>query len=194
MARPSRTVRRWVPSVASSLTALLGIVAVVVAVGSSAAMAASCLRPPVEAPIARRFEAPACPYCSGHRGVSYATAAGVVVTAAAAGSVTFAGVVAGTRYVVIRHADGIVATYGGLGRATVGTGDPVAVGAVVGVTGGELYFGLRSGPDQYVDPEPFLGRLVVPPYLVPTDGSPGRPPPPARLECPAAGAGAGSSR
>jgi len=153
------------------------------AVPVDAALRPACLRPPVEAPISRPFEAPACPWCAGHRGITFAVAPGTPVRAAAAGTVTFSGVVVDVRYVVVRHGDGLLATYGGLASAAITEGAVVAAGAVLGRSGPELYFGLRTGPDTYIDPEPLLGRLVVRPYLVPSDGSPSRPPPPPVLRC-----------
>jgi murein DD-endopeptidase MepM/ murein hydrolase activator NlpD len=152
---------------------------------------AGCLLPPVSAPVADPFRDPGCEWCPGNRGLQYAAAAGTAVTAAAAGTVTFSGVVAGTRYVVIEHATGgLRATYGGLAATVLAAGDVVAAGAVVGRVGGEgLHFGLRRG-EQYVDPAPLLGRLVERPRLVPTDGTPRRPAPPPRLRCAAAAAAA----
>lgn len=173
---PSR--RLLVAVVALALSA-----SVVVAAPMSTAAAGPCLLPPVDSPITRPFVAPACPWCAGHRGVNYEPGAGTPVRAAAAGVVTFSDVVVDIRYVVVRHADGVLATYGGLRSAAVGRDERVAAGAVIGRSGDELYFGLRTGPDEYIDPEPLLGHLRVPPYLVPTDGTGRRPPPPARLEC-----------
>ena len=155
----------------------------VLGTADSTATAAACLRPPVEAPISRPFDAPPCQWCAGHRGITYAVVAGTPVRAAASGTVTFSGVVVDVRYVVIRHADGLLATYGGLSSTTLEAGDTAAVGAIVGQSGGELYFGLRTGPDVYIDPHPLLGELVVPAFLVPTDGTPRRPPPEPVLRC-----------
>jgi murein DD-endopeptidase MepM/ murein hydrolase activator NlpD len=144
---------------------------------------AGCLLPPVDAPIARPFDAPPCPWCAGHRGVTYDVVDGTAVRAAAAGTVTFSGMVVDVRYVVVRHGDGLLATYGGLVSSSLTGGDRVAAGSIVGRSGGALYFGLRTGPDAYVDPQPLLGVLVVPPYLVPTDGTSQRPPPEPVLRC-----------
>lgn len=152
--------------------------------GLEAAAAATCLRPPVDTPISRRFDAPPCQWCAGHRGLSYSVAAGTPVRAASAGTVTFSGVVVDVRYVVVRHADGLLATYGGLESSTLREGQSVTAGSTVGRSGAELYFGLRTGPDTYIDPEPLIGELVVRPYLVPTDGTPPRPPPAPVLRCP----------
>ena len=151
--------------------------------GANVAAAATCLRPPIDGPITRPFDAPPCQWCAGHRGLSYSVASGTPVRAAAAGTVTFSGVVVDVRYVVVRHADGLLATYGGLESSALREGQSVAAGSTVGRSGTELYFGLRTGPDAYVDPEPLIGELVVPPYLVPTDGSPPRPPPAPVLRC-----------
>ena len=145
--------------------------------------AAACLQPPVDAEVSRSFDAPACPWCAGHRGLTYDVAPATAVRAAAAGTVTFAGPVVDIRYVVVRHADGLLATYGGLVTIVVSRGDRVAAGSVVGTTGDELYFGLRTGPDVYIDPAPLIGTLEVPVYLVPTDGSASRPPPDPVLRC-----------
>lgn len=164
----------------------LVVVAVAVAaltIHARGAVAATCLRPPVDAPISRAFEQPPCPWCAGHRGITFAAVPGTPVTAAAAGTVTFSGVVVDIRYVVVRHGDGLLATYGGLRSTPLTEGDRVAAGALVGRTDGELYFGLRSDRDTYLDPQPHLGELVVPPYLVPTDGSTGRERPEPHLRC-----------
>ena len=150
---------------------------------ASSAHAAACLVPPVDAPISRSFDAPTCQWCAGHRGLTYAVSSGTAVRAAAAGRVTFSDVVVDVRYVVVRHADGLLATYGGLRSTALAAGDLVAAGSTIGRAGPELYFGLRTGSDMYVDPQPLLGTLIVQPYLVPTDGSPRRPPPEPVLRC-----------
>jgi murein DD-endopeptidase MepM/ murein hydrolase activator NlpD len=154
-----------------------------VAVPVTSAVGAECLRPPVAGPITRPFEAPPCQWCAGHRGITYGVTTGTPVRAAAAGTVTFSGVVVDVRYVVVRHADGLLATYGGLASTHLSSGDTIVAGAIVGRSAGELYFGLRTGPDRYIDPEPLLGELVIPPYLIPTDGTPRRPPPEPVLRC-----------
>ncbi len=76
------------------------------------------------------------------------------------------------------------------GRPTAGSpahrcaaGDVVAARSVVGTTDGHFHFGLRDG-DVYLDPAPYLGRLVGRPRLVPTDGTAARPAPPhAAMRC-----------
>ena len=64
-------------------------------------------RPPVDAPVVDPFRPPTSPYGPGNRGIDYATVPGTVVRTIAPGTVTFAGVVAGTRYVTVTHADGL---------------------------------------------------------------------------------------
>jgi murein DD-endopeptidase MepM/ murein hydrolase activator NlpD len=136
---------------------------------------------------------PSCQYCSGHRGIDFATERGLPVLAAATGSVTFVGTVAGTRYVVVRHRGGVRATYGGLATTSNGLAvdGEVAAGAVIGSTGERLYFGLRADdPEESpIDPTPLLGRWRYRARLLPSDGQASRPPPAPRLVC---GNGSGS--
>ena len=142
-----------------------------------------CYAPPVSAVITVPFVRPACAYCSGHRGIQYAVATGTPVTAVSDGVVVFAGAVAGTRYVVVLHPDGMRATYGMLASASVRSGEVVHVGQVVGLSAVHLYFGLRDAANAPVDPAPLLGRLVGRARLLPTDGSGGRPAAAPRLVC-----------
>lgn len=169
------------------------LVAVALLVPGGRAGPALCLLAPVSAPVVDPFRAPGCEWCAGNRGLQYAVAAGTPVRAAAAGTVSFSGTVAGTMYVVVEHtAGGLRATYGGLATTALRAGDVVAVGSVVGLAGGEgLHFGLRRG-EVYVDPAPLLGRPVERPRLVPTDGTRRRASPPPRLRCPAAASAVGS--
>jgi murein DD-endopeptidase MepM/ murein hydrolase activator NlpD len=113
------------------------------------------LAPPVLARIADPFRHPDCRYCAGNRGLEYAPTDGLVVRAAAPGTVGWVGSVAGVRYVVIDHTDGYRTTYGRLADATVAVGQAVEVGGQVGTAGPGLYFGLRLG-DTYLDPQPFF--------------------------------------
>lgn len=147
---------------------------------------ASCLLPPIDAPVTDPFRLPACLWCPGNRGIEYGPAPGSPVTAAAAGEVDFVGTVAGTRYVVVEHADGLRATYGFLGGVRVRVGDQVAAGDWLATSTDRFYFGLRDG-DRPVDPTPWLGSIRYPTRLVPLDGGPGRPAGAGRLVCPAQG-------
>ena len=141
-----------------------------------------CWAPPVEAPVTDPFRAPRCEWCPGNRGIEFGPTAGQVVTAVAAGSVEFAGTVAGTRYVVVAHDDGLRATYGRLRTVAVTQGAAVRAGQRIGTTGTAFYFGLRRG-DATVDPTPLLGVEEWPIRLVPADGSPAPVPSAARLVC-----------
>ena len=106
----------------------------------------TCYLPPVDAPIVEPFVAPPCPYCPGHRGVEYDVAPGTPVRAGAPGVVTFSGVVAGTRYLVVLDDDGLSATYGMLASSTAVDGARVKVGDVIARTGGS--YGEQTRPPQ----------------------------------------------
>jgi murein DD-endopeptidase MepM/ murein hydrolase activator NlpD len=163
------------------------VVLAVLAAGSGPVVrAAPCWRPPVAAPVVDPYRQPACKWCPGNRGIEYGTSPGDAVRAVAAGEVTFSGSVAGHAYLVVRHADGMRATYGNLSDRLFVAGDVVARSAIVGHAAGPFHFGLRVG-DQYVDPGPLIGRLVGVLRLVPVDGSAPAPAPPPRLACAAAG-------
>jgi murein DD-endopeptidase MepM/ murein hydrolase activator NlpD len=85
-------------------------------------------------PPLRPFSAPATPYSSGHRGVDLASAAGAPVRSPADGVVSFAGVVVDRPVLSIQHADDLVSSFEPL-TATVGVGDRVRAGQVVGTVG-----------------------------------------------------------
>ncbi len=155
----------------------------------AAASLAVCYLPPVAAQVSVPYVQPACAYCTGHRGVEYALAPGTEVHFAAPGMVTFSGVVAGTRYVVVLQADGLRATYGMLQSTLVSRGDVVVSGQVTGLSGATLYFGVRNAAGDPVDPTPLLGVLVGRPRLVPPDGTSQRRAPPPRLTCSASVSG-----
>ncbi len=148
-----------------------------------AAALAVCYPPPVQAPISVPFVQPACSYCPGHRGLEYQLSPETPVQIVAPGVVTFAGMVAGTRYVVVLQTDGLRATYGMLQSAMVSRGDVVVAGQLAGHSGLQLYFGLRDAHDDPVDPTPLLGELVGRVRLLPTNGDTQRRAPPPRLTC-----------
>jgi murein DD-endopeptidase MepM/ murein hydrolase activator NlpD len=130
----------------------------------------ACYLPPVDAVVVDPFRAPACRYCAGHRGLEYRPSSRSPVVAAAGGHVQFAGVVAGVRYLVIAHGDGLLATYGYLQDAVVSAGQEVRRGQILGHAGSRLYFGVRQD-GEYVDPAPLLGRWRFRPRLIPANGS-----------------------
>jgi len=114
---------------------------------------------PVAGPVVRGFEAPAGPYGPGHRRVDLGAEVGSPVTAPAAGAVTFAGPVAGRRWVSVLVAPGVVTTVGPLLDPTVATGDRVRARAPLGRLaaghGGAVHLSLRVD-GSYVDPLPWL--------------------------------------
>lgn len=128
--------------------------------------------PPVDAPVADPFRPPAEPYGAGNRGLEYATPAGTEVRAAADGVVMFAGLVAGTRHVTVRHPDGLRTTYSFLERIDVVVGQQVRQGDLVGTTVGHLHLGARLG-DAYLDPAVLFGAGPEQAHLVPFDEPPG---------------------
>jgi murein DD-endopeptidase MepM/ murein hydrolase activator NlpD len=130
--------------------------------------------PPVQpVRVVRAFEPPPGPYAAGHRGVDLATVPGERVSAAAAGTVAFAGTVAGRGLVVVAHADGIRTEYEPI-TPLVRAGQVVARGQPVGRVagthgacppGGCLHWGARRG-DRYLDPLALL-RPLGPVRLLP---------------------------
>ena len=118
------------------------------------------------------FRAPPCDRCAGNRGLDLATTAGTDVRAASNGTVTFAGLVAGRNYVVVRaSADRRVrVTYGGLASLAVEQGRVVRTGESLGTAADTLFFGVRVG-DRHVDPAPFTRSANATPPATRT-GSP----------------------
>lgn len=136
-------------------------------VAATATVAAGATRlPPVPGEPVRPFEAPPHEYGPGHRGVDLPASRGLQVLAPAAGTVTFAGPVAGRGVVVLQHADGTLTSLEPV-EAVVPRGSPVEAGTVVAVvtTGpphagcvdGCLHWGVRVA-GRYVDPWWWLGR------------------------------------
>ena len=172
--------------------ASLSICAVLAAGVTRPVLAAACWEPPVAAPVVDPYRPPACPWCPGNRGVTFGTSPGAAVRAVAAGRVTFVGRIAGTVYLVVELANGWRVTYGNVAAPTVGQGDAVVTGVLLGRAAGEFHFGLRDRPevgaDAYLDPTPHLGVWRYRVRLIPTDGSPAAPAPPPVLHCAAPGA------
>jgi murein DD-endopeptidase MepM/ murein hydrolase activator NlpD len=172
-----------IPSALAAVVAAAAAVGAAVA-GPGAAAAVDCWLPPVRGHVVDPFRPPACPWCPGNRGLEYRIGTDVDVHAVDDGVVTFAGAVAGTRYVVVATAGGERVTYGRLDDVDVEAGDEVRAGRRVGTASGVFFLGLRDG-ESYLDPAPRLGRLVFRPRLVPLDGSAARAAAPPTLRCPA---------
>lgn len=149
-----------------SVVAVTVLLSVVVGAAPAAADVDVVYAAPVDAPVTDPFRAPPTPYGPGHRGIEYGTAPGTTVHAAADGTVTFAGAVAGTRWVTIRHADGVRTTYGPMATIAITEEAPVARGSAVGTTSGALLFTARVD-DGYVDPATLLDGVRLRVYLVP---------------------------
>jgi hypothetical protein len=69
---------------------------------------------PVAGAVVRGFDARAGPYGPGHRGIDIAASVGELVRAPATGGLVFAGPVAGTNWVSLRVAPGVLVTLGPL--------------------------------------------------------------------------------
>lgn len=114
------------------------------------------------------FNPPSQPWGTGHRGVDLALAAGSPVLAARAGTVVFAGSVAGRPVISIDHDGGIRTTYEPV-EPVVAAGDQVAAGQVIGalVAGHRfdgvdaLHWGARTGRKTYINPLRLLQPAVI---------------------------------
>lgn len=132
--------------------------------------------------VVRGFEAPQHRFGPGHRGVDLAAPAGTAVLAAGAGTVAFAGPVAGRGVVSIDHPGGLRTTYEPV-APSVTAGEVVTKGQRIGtVRPGHpgcaschcadcLHWGVRKATD-YLDPLRLLGLGRL--RLLPWDGGDGR--------------------
>ena len=114
--------------------------------------------------VVRRFDPPPEPWLAGHRGVDLASTPSAEVRAAGAGTVIFAGEVAGRGVVSVAHSGGLRTTYEPV-SPTVAVGDEIAPGDVLGVleaghpgcpAAACLHWGLRRDK-LYLDPLALLG-------------------------------------
>ena len=117
-------------------------------------------QPPLRAVIVDRFRLPGGPYNAGNRGIEYRPEPGMAVGAIGAGEVVFAGPVAGSLYVTIRHRDGLRSSYSYLAGIVVAVGDTVRRGQPIGFAGERLHLGVRRGT-TYLDPASLFGRGEV---------------------------------
>jgi murein DD-endopeptidase MepM/ murein hydrolase activator NlpD len=121
--------------------------------------------------VVRMFDAPSPNWHPGHRGVDLAATAGQPVHAAAAGTIVFAGELAGRPLVSIAHPGGLRTSYEPV-VASVRAGQRVEAGAVIGAlrpghagcpAQACLHWGAMWGPASradYVDP---LGLVATTP-------------------------------
>ncbi|WP_298043878.1 M23 family metallopeptidase [uncultured Citricoccus sp.] len=138
--------------------------------------------------VLRPFDPPAAPWSSGHRGVDWASPDGGVL-APGAGTIRFAGPVAGRSVVTVAHPDGMLSSLEPVDLAPgLAVGDRIGAGEPVGsVQGGVghcpvecVHWGVRIPDgwtvqgatwDRYVDPLVLLG-LSGPSVLWPVTGGP----------------------
>ena len=120
------------------------------------------------ATVVEGFDPPAVVWGRGHRGVDLAAAEGTQIRSAAAGTVVFAGTVAGRPVVSVDHGDGIRTTYEPV-EPSVSAGETVDAGQVIGTllpghrSDGvcALHWGARTGPKTYIDPLRLLEPAVI---------------------------------
>ncbi len=138
------------------LAAAVSVCLLATTVAAADAAEATDYVPPVDAPVIDEFRPPAHRYGPGNRGLEYGTRPGQTVRAAANGTVSFAGDVAGRLVVSIRHPDGLRTTYSGLASVAVARGQAVDADTPIGTASNRLHFGVRAG-DAYLDPAALLG-------------------------------------
>lgn len=119
--------------------------------------------------VAHAFDPPDSAYGAGHRGVDLAGHPGEVAHAALAGTVVFAGLLAGRGVVVVDH--GATRTTYEPVAASVHVGDPVAAGGAIGrltlaqshcFPAACLHWGLiRNSDDAYLDPLTLVGAAPI---------------------------------
>jgi murein DD-endopeptidase MepM/ murein hydrolase activator NlpD len=136
-------------------------VALCIGAPAPAAHAAGTWRWPVSGPILRPFDPPGSPFGAGHRGIDIGAPAGTTVVAADAGTVAFAGTVAGHLFVTLAHSADLVSTYSWLSGILVHQGDVVTAGQPIATSGG-------CHPDD-VDPCLHLGAKLDETYVDPLD-------------------------
>lgn len=117
--------------------------------------------------VAAAFRAPVQPWGPGHRGVDLLGSVGQPVSAIGAGTISFAGLVAGRGVVVVDHG-ALRSTYEPV-LAHVRRGESVAAGQVIGTLEAVsshcppqacLHLGVRRG-EEYLDPLTLLGPRQV---------------------------------
>ncbi len=119
------------------------------------------------ADITRHFTPAMRRFGPGHRGIDLGTAWGAEVIAPHDGRVTFSGQVAGRTVLVLRHDDDLLSTLEAI-DSDLAVGDLVVRGQLVGhVAAGHrcetttscLHWGVRTGPDRYINPLLLLGPM-----------------------------------
>jgi murein DD-endopeptidase MepM/ murein hydrolase activator NlpD len=105
------------------------------------------------------FRQPSCDQCAGNRGIEYSTKPGTPIIAGASGVVSYSGVVANKKYLVIKTPAGRRLTYGSILTSDLRNGNSVVAGQIIGTTSNTLFFGIRESSALggiYVDPAKYL--------------------------------------
>jgi murein DD-endopeptidase MepM/ murein hydrolase activator NlpD len=130
-ARPSRPGRTAGLAAALAVLALPGLPAAADAPGGPGDWSAPSPAPAPSA-LVRPFDPPSAPWSAGHRGVDWASPGGDVL-APGAGSIRFAGSVAGRSVVTVAHPDGLLSSVEPVDLATgLAVGDRVEAGDLLG--------------------------------------------------------------
>ncbi|MGI9621653.1 MAG: murein hydrolase activator EnvC family protein [Acidimicrobiales bacterium] len=121
--------------------------------------------PPVDGPVVDGYRPPIHIGAPGNRGWEYLVSEPSPVRAARAGSVAFAGVIAGRLYVSIQHSGWLRTTYSYLDTIGVVAGQRVVAGEVLGTVSGSFHFGARRN-GAYVDPATLFVMPRTPAVLI----------------------------
>lgn len=116
--------------------------------------------------VPRKFDPPAQKWLAGHRGIDLKVSPGQTVFAATDATVLYAGNLAGRPVISLEDTTGRRYTYEPV-EPSVAVGDDVTRGQAIGTalgghcSGGDcLHFGVKDGPDGYVDPLRLLGGRI----------------------------------
>jgi murein DD-endopeptidase MepM/ murein hydrolase activator NlpD len=154
-----------------------GLVTARASPGVPVTAASFALPVPPPAVVLTPFRPPATRYGPGHRGVDLVAPAGTAIRAAGAGTVVYAGTLAGRGVVSVEHPGGLRTTYEPV-QATVTAGQWVAAGSRIGtLQPGHpscapaecLHWGARLPDGSYLDPMSLLHPWRV--RLKPWDGT-----------------------
>lgn len=119
---------------------------------------------PVPGHVITAYDPPEQNWLPGHRGVDLAAGAGTPVRSSGPGTVHFAGSVAGTPTVSVRHDGGFRTTYQPV-RPSVEAGWEVSRGEVIGELADDshpgLHWGALRGQSDYFNPLDLLGRRPI---------------------------------
>ncbi|MDO5719309.1 MAG: peptidoglycan DD-metalloendopeptidase family protein [Actinomycetaceae bacterium] len=124
---------------------------------------------PLPLTIGRKFDPPHVRWQAGHRGVDVCPGVGTAVRSPRAGTVIYAGPLAGRNVISIRHGDGLRTTFEPV-KPQVQKNDFVSQGSVVGIleAGHEkdcLHWGVKVNRDRYLNPIVLLfGEPVLKPW------------------------------